>query len=288
MTVEQDGNRRRPNAVPFLEELEPRPLRRETSAGMTPRGSFLGRGDAALRVLALDAEDPPGTTALRQAWKDHRRGRAAPLLAVALLGDRAWVCGPAGDAPRVFGMQVGQAERLCRRALEEPDGAAALRYLLDALPASQTDTRLPGFRNEGLLTDHVLRHHAEGAGPGLAEARARGAAALGAQDAELLGRLGFGVERLDAATSVLRAGDERRAVAVLLHAGEVEEATSPRFPHAPPIALALDRADLEGLPLGRDGAAGPRAPVPARARRGRRPPRADRDLDRGPHRPDPP
>ena len=163
---------------------------------------------------------------------------------MALAEDRAWVCGPAGDMPRIFAMESAQAARIARRALEEPDRNAALRYLQDALPASQTDTALPGFRNEGLLTDHVLREHAAPA-----EAARLGAAALeGRQDAALLRALGFGVERLDGVTSVLRAGDQKRAVAVLLHADEVEEAPAERFQRASPIAWALQRADREGLP----------------------------------------
>lgn len=201
-----------------------------------------------LEVMLLHADAPPRPRALRQAWKDRQRGRAAPLLAVVLHGDAATVCGPAGDDPRIFPMQAAQAERICRRALEEPDRNAALRYLQDALPASLTDTRLPGLRNEGLLTDHVLRHH--DSLPGAEEARRRGEAALRAQaqDAALLRALGFGIERLDEVTSVLRAEDQKRAVAVLLRAGEVEENPNERFQRASPIAWALQRADREGLP----------------------------------------
>ncbi|MFZ4410332.1 MAG: hypothetical protein ACOYOH_23505, partial [Paracraurococcus sp.] len=234
----------------FLEELELRRIRPAESAaaaGLAPRGYLLGQGNPALEVLVLDQDGPPRPPALRQAWKDRQKGRAAPLLAVALAGDRAWVCGPAGDMPRIFPMEAAQAERMCRRALEEPDRNAALRYLQDALPATQTDTALPGFRNEGLLTDHVLRHHEQA--PEFDAALRLGRAALaGPQDAALLRALGFGVERLDAVTSVLRAGDQKRAVAVLLHADELEEAPAERFQRASPIAWALDRADKESLP----------------------------------------
>lgn len=177
----------------FLEELEHRRLRPDTAlpAGLLPHALLLGQGNPALEVMLLDSAGPPRAPALRQAWKDRQKGRAAPLLAVALSGAEAWVCGPAGDMPRIFPMQAPQAERICRSALEEPDRNAALRYLQDALPASQTDTALPGFRNEGLLTDHVLRHP-EGIA-GIEAAHRLGAKVLGAQDAALLRALGFGV-----------------------------------------------------------------------------------------------
>ncbi|MBX9701183.1 MAG: hypothetical protein K2X74_17230, partial [Acetobacteraceae bacterium] len=235
---------------PFLEELQARHPRDGIvpPPGLTLRGFFLGQGNPALEVLLLDAAAPPRHPALRQLWKERQKNRAAPLIVAALHGAEATLCGPAGDDPRIFPMQAAQAERICRRALEEPDRNAALRYLQDALPAALTDTRLPGFRNEGLLTDHVLRHH-DGI-PGVEEARRRGEAALRAQpqDADLLRALGFGIERLDELTSVLRAEDQKRAVAVLLRAGEVEESPNQRFRHASPIAWALQRADREGLP----------------------------------------
>ena len=43
-------------------------------------------------------------------------------------------------------MDIGQTERICREALEQPDRHAALRYLRDALPTVESD--LPGIRNE--------------------------------------------------------------------------------------------------------------------------------------------
>ena len=51
-------------------------------------------------------------------------------------------------------LDPGQAERLCREALAQPDRYAALRWLHTALPS--LDTRLPGLRNEGFLATHEL------------------------------------------------------------------------------------------------------------------------------------
>ncbi|WP_376098145.1 Eco57I restriction-modification methylase domain-containing protein [Roseomonas sp. CCTCC AB2023176] len=234
-------------AQDFLPEHDLRPDRSTAlPPGLQSRGYLLGQGNIPLEVLVLEAA--PSRTALREAWRARNGGRAAPLLVVALNGHDATLCGYAAEALGIYPMGRAQAERVCARALEEPDRNAALRYLADALPASRTDTDLPGFRNEGLLTDHVLRHHAAGAGTEIEAARRQGEAAAGAKDGELLRRLGFKAEKLTSTTSVLLAGEQRRAVAVLLQRNEVEEAASDRFGGWSPIMSALDTADKQGLP----------------------------------------
>ncbi|QYU69789.1 hypothetical protein J4558_06575 [Leptolyngbya sp. 15MV] len=234
--------------TPFLPDHELRRPRQPPTlpAGATLRGYLLGQGNPAFEVMLLDTPHRPAQADIRRAWKDRQAGRAAPLLAVAIHGADATLCGPAGEAPRIFAMQAAQAERICRRALEEPDRNFALRYLMDALPASVTDSELPGLRNEGLLTDHVLRN--ADTLPGFAAARVRGMQAIGKENAELLRALGFGVDRIDAVTNVLLAGTQKRAVAVLLRADETEDASSERFLRTSPIAWALDRADRDNLP----------------------------------------
>jgi hypothetical protein len=73
---------------------------------------------------------------MRTAWKDRHGSRPAPVLLVAVYGKRAAVCGPTGDNPRVLtNVELGQAERLCINALEEPDRYSALRFLRPALEA---------------------------------------------------------------------------------------------------------------------------------------------------------
>jgi hypothetical protein len=54
-----------------------------------------------LEVLVLDAATGPRITALRQVWMDRLGGLAAPLLAIALRGDTAVICGPAGEDPPI-------------------------------------------------------------------------------------------------------------------------------------------------------------------------------------------
>jgi hypothetical protein len=214
---------------------------------LVPAGLHVGHGTAGLEVLVFAADSEPSRDTLRTAWKTRQGGRAAPVLVVALHAGRAHVAGPDGDPPRLFDLPRAQADRIAARALAQPDRNAALRYLKDTLPYAQVDTGLPGFRNEGLLTDHVLRTHAEG-GFDLAEARRRATAAIGAQDDALLRRLGFTLERGDALTTLLRAGPERTALAVLLRDDEIEELPAERFHQLSPIQYALNRADTEAVP----------------------------------------
>jgi hypothetical protein len=230
----------------FLDDYVPRRVTLALPEGLTLRGLHLGQGNLGLEVLVLDAATEPKVTALRQVWKDRLGGRAAPLLAIALRGDTAVICGPAGDNPPIRRIETKQAERLCIRALAEPDRNAALRFLHDALPSLETE--LPGIRNEGLLADHILRHPDRDPRLNLTDAQAKAAPALGAAGMDLLRRLGFGIEKADGVTSLLRTGSRDRAVAVLLDAGETPEGAAPRFQNLSPVSWALAMADQRNLP----------------------------------------
>jgi hypothetical protein len=229
----------------FLEDHVPVRVRLVLPAGLNSRGLFLGQGNPALEVLLLDTESEPKVASLRQVWKERHGGRPAPLLAVALRDDSAWICGPAGDDPPIRRIETKQAERVCRLALTEPDRNAALRFLHDALPSLETE--MPGIRNEGLLSDHELARGAR-LRPDWANAQASGAPILGAADIDLLRRLGFRVEKVDGVTSLLRTGSRDRAIAVLLNAGETPEGAAPRFQNLSPVSWALTMADRRGLP----------------------------------------
>ncbi|HXF44774.1 MAG TPA: hypothetical protein VNK91_01515, partial [Burkholderiaceae bacterium] len=169
------------------------------------------------------------------------------LLAVGY-GDRVAVCGPAGDPPAIYPrLDSGQVERILRDALAAPDRHAALRLLRDALPAAGSE--LPGLRNEGLLATHELRAGVK-AHEAYATAAARAKAAVGRQDRALLEALGYRIERLDNATSILRGADQKRlALAVLLERHEAPELPSERFAQLTPLSYALSVADREGLPF---------------------------------------
>ena len=141
-------------------------------------------------------------------------------------------------------MDVGQVERLCREVLAQPDRHAALRLLSQALPS--LETALPGLNNEGLLALHELERGVPER-PDWAEAGRKAARVLSKRDAELLNALGFSVEPLDNLTSLLRSGERRTALAVMLRESESAEAGSARFNSLSPISYALKKADDENL-----------------------------------------
>jgi hypothetical protein len=229
----------------FLDDFVPVRARLNAPSGLTSRGVYLGQGALALEVLVLDALGEPKSSAIRSVWKDRLGGRAAPLLAVAINGNSAWVCGPAGEDPPVRCLEVQQAERVCRRALTEPDRNAALRLLHDSLPSLESD--LPGIRNEGLLSNHELARGAQ-LRQDWTKAQALADPILGAAGMSLLQRLGFGIEKADSVTSLLRAGSRDRAIAVLLNADETPEGAAPRFQNLSPVSWALSIADQRNLP----------------------------------------
>ncbi len=232
--------------IPFLEDLESRPARVTVPAGLTLRRLHLGAGNPALEVLVLDSATTPRAPTLREAWKTRHGGRAAPLMVVALHGDGAWVCGPAGEEPPVRRLEPEQAERVCRRALAEPDRNAALRFLHDALPSLESE--LPGIRNEGLLSDHELARGAR-LRPDWASAQSKAAPVLGAEGMDMLRRLGFGIEKADRTTLLLRTSERDRAIAVLLDADETPEGAAPRFQNLSPVTWALRIAEQRNLPF---------------------------------------
>jgi hypothetical protein len=164
---------------------------------------------------------------------------------IALHGERAWICGPAGEQPPVHaGVDRGQSERVCREALGQPDRHAALRFLAHALPS--LDTSLPGLVNEGLLSLHELSTGARRRAD-WERAGDRARAVIGRSGDELLRGLGFEAERLDSLTHVLRAAGRRTALAVLLDRAEAPELSSPRFSNLSPVSYALAKADGENF-----------------------------------------
>ena len=139
----------------FLSDIQLRPLATGGIPGCETLGLALGQGQSPLEVVVLRSAAQPPVTAMRTAWKDRHGGRPAPVLLVAVYGNRAALCGPSGDSPPVLtNVELGQAERLCLTALEEPDRHSALRFLRPALEA--IDSPMAGLRNEGLLSTHEI------------------------------------------------------------------------------------------------------------------------------------
>jgi hypothetical protein len=160
-------------------------------------------------------------------------------------GSRLTVCGPVGEnPPLVPDLEPSQVERLAGAALAEPTRHAAVRLLVSMLPEIGSD--LPGLRNAGLLATQELRQGVP-ARPDWGQACAQGKTALGLRGRALVERLGFTIEQLSISSSVLRVGDNKRAVAVFLDEAEAFDEPSERFGTSP-VSQALALANREGLP----------------------------------------
>ncbi len=234
------------NSDDFLADLMARPLLLERRHDFAAEKLFVGAGANALEIAVVRSHDKPSRAALIDCWKVRRGRRATPVLLVALYPDQAALCGATGDNPPVyFELDVTHVECLCREILGLPDRHAALRYLSQALPSLETD--LPGISNEGLLSQHEL----EKGVPKLPEwetAKPKAAAAIGKGSDSLLKSLGYSIERIDNLTSLLRGGERRAALAVMLRDDESPETGNERFNSLSPVSYALKKADDEDLP----------------------------------------
>ena len=234
------------NESEFLSDFVARPWTPKTKRGFRATGLFVGRGTHAIEVALATATTPPARPALLESWRTRRGKRAAPVLLVILYPGGAALCGATGEQPPVYiGLDAGRVERLCREVLGQPDRHAALRFLSQALPSLETS--LPGINNEGLLALHELQRGVP-ARPDWEDARSRAFSAVGTHGDELLKTLGFQIERIDNLTSLLRDGNRRTALAVMLREEESPEAGNGRFNNLSPVSYALKKADDEILP----------------------------------------
>lgn len=229
----------------FLPDVAPRPW--QPAGKRPPRavGLYLGNGTSAIEVAVASSSRPPGRGVMLETWKARRAGRAAPVLLIVLHPSGASVCGATGESPPVYPkVDREQAERLAGEVLAQPDRHAALRFLNQALPS--LESALPGISNEGLVALHELEYGARRRAD-WSDAKRKAAAVLGRRDRELVEALGFQMERLDNLTFLLRGGNRRSALAVLLREDESPEAGADRFNSLSPISYALAKADDESL-----------------------------------------
>src|SRR5581483_5659876 len=84
--------------------------------------------------------------------------------------------------------------------------------------------------------------------PGWQAAIAKARDAAVKRERDLLTALGYRIERLDNLTFLLRGGERRAALAVLLDPAEIPEAGTVRFHNLSPVSYALAKADAENLP----------------------------------------
>lgn len=246
------GARERPFPQGFLAERETRTWRIAIGEGRTivPHSLAFGRGANALEVALAVSRPRPAADDVRRLWRERQGGRPSPLLLVvgyeAAEGTRLALCGPAGDSPPLlWDLAVGHVERLVDAALDEPTRHAALRFLLTMMPEVASD--LPGVRNAGLVATQELVNGVP-ARPDWIDACVRAASMLALRGRALVERLGFAIEPLGTASSVLRVRGNKRAVAVFLDEGEAFEEPGARFGGTTPVSRALALAEQEGLP----------------------------------------
>jgi len=235
----------------FLADHQLRAVRHTGNFPFQVFGLAVGNGPSALEVLVTTSATDPKLPTVRSAWKTRNAGRAAPLLLVVLYDGKATICGSTGDDPPAYpNVDIGQAERICREALEQPDRHAALRCLRDALPS--VESNLPGIRNEGFLATHELTRGIRQSrwAEAWANAERRSRPLLADRGDTLLRELGFQIDKVDQVTSLLRAGTDGKkvAVAVLLRQTESPELSADRFGGLSPVSYALAVADRENLP----------------------------------------
>ena len=98
----------------FLSDFDLRPLELGDARAFRSVGLALGKGAQPVEVAVIEASHRPSLSDLRTLWKARLKGRATPLLMVALYDTRAAICGPAGDQPPAFiDLDPELVERIC-------------------------------------------------------------------------------------------------------------------------------------------------------------------------------
>jgi hypothetical protein len=220
-------------------------------AGFSTDRVFFGRGENALEVALgfMTRAGKPPVRELRALLANRQANRASPVVLVVLYRKsgspaRAAVVSTGDERPR--DMTPGQADRICRAALDEPDRHAAARTAQRLLSSPDASVS-PGLSNRGLFASHELSH-------GVPTRRdwepARQAALplLGARGRQLVSRLGYEIRPQGSAGAVLTHNGRPVAAAVIIQETEVFDRPSSRFGGVSPVAYGLMLADHERLP----------------------------------------
>jgi hypothetical protein len=143
----------------FLPDRDERTWHVDAPPGLTPDCWWRGRGDSFRAEIALArSATRPRAPAVRDLWRARSSG-GQPVLLIVTYADggaqRAAACGPVGEQPPIrWDIEPEYATRLAAAALDEPDGHAAIRLLVESL--GEADETIPGVRNDGLLALHDL------------------------------------------------------------------------------------------------------------------------------------
>jgi len=229
----------------FLSDIVPRPLKQQIHNGISPVGLYIGKGVNPIEVALYTSNIKLSNTSVSKVWSERKGGRSSPLLVIVVHDEEIAICGPIGEQPPVFFIHdLSQAERLAREALSKSDRHGAIRLLSDSLPSLSTD--LPGISNQGLFALHALKKEISIRNDKEA-AKKYSKQIIDKSGAELLSGLGYTIEKIDNLTNLLRSGDKRTALAVMLQDDEIEDAGAERFNNLSPVSYALTKADKEQL-----------------------------------------
>lgn len=230
----------------FLAKRDARPLADEAPNGWRAEALYIGNGAQALEVAVFTTSRKPTETELRGLHDNRKRGRAAPVVIAALWERGQGALGWHDGTEQLVrtDLERGQVERLCDAALDAPDRHAAHRFLAHAL--TQLASPIPGLRNSGLFAIHELKYGVPRRVDWVA-AQESAARLLRLRGRDLIGKLGFGIERVDGPASVLVAAGTKVAIAVFLERPDQIEPSSPQFNQLSPVSYALAKADAENL-----------------------------------------
>jgi len=200
----------------------------------------------ALEVVVFLANRRPTISEMRQLHHERLGRRATPVVVAALWGqNRAALCGPSGDDLAVIvDADREQVERVCEAALVSPDRHAAIRFLSTAF--IQLSAKIPGLRNSGLFALHELEAGVPQR-PDWVPSSEKANPLLALRGRALIEQLGFTVQQLPGAESILVASGTKVAIALFLDRTDDIEPANAQFGNISPISHALNRADQENL-----------------------------------------
>jgi hypothetical protein len=198
----------------FFDDIDLRPIPIVEEYGLEPIGLAIGQGPQALEIIIARGNSEPTANTLKDLWKKRRSNRATPVVCVVIYGDKAALIGPSGEEPPIYkDLDPSHIERLCSKALVEPDRHMAEQFIKDQLPDLQTE--IPGLRNEGLFATHELTYGVPKREDwGLAINKARDV--LGESGKSIIRALGYEILQTTGPISILQHEGRKSALALFL------------------------------------------------------------------------
>jgi hypothetical protein len=208
---------------------------------------FFGSDDETvlpIEVLVASSPKPPTVPEMRSLFKWRRNDRSNLVVIAIETKGRVHLYGPAEDRQPIS-VEATTAQRVLQAALDDPTPLMARRSLVSFYD-NFGSTEMAGIKNKGLFATHHLRDNLpqrkdwkelQSQGQDLAKKRHR----------DLIRALGFEISTEERNTLILKAGPEKRVVAVLLEDNETFDSPSGRFPSSP-VAWGLTVAADNNVP----------------------------------------